>query len=98
MSVPAIGVPLSGQKSFKSLQIKQLFESTSGSSFDDDKNNKNRRIMKKIYMNPTMKVVEIQCRQMLTTSDPRISGNSYSGGDILAPGRNNIDDFDDFDE
>ena len=54
--------------------------------------------MKKIYMNPTMKVVEIQCRQMLTTSDPRISGNSYSGGDILAPGRNNYDDFDDFDE
>ena len=49
--------------------------------------------MKKIYMNPTMKVVEIQCRKMLTGSDPKI-GSSYSGGAILAPGRNNYDDFD----
>ena len=54
--------------------------------------------MKKIYMNPPMKVVEIQCRKMLTGSDPKISSSSYSGGDILAPGRNNYDDFDDFDE
>ena len=55
--------------------------------------------MKKIYMNPTMKVVEIKYRQqLLAGSDPRISGSNYSGGDILAPGRNNIDDFDDFDE
>ena len=51
--------------------------------------------MKKIYMNPTMKVVEIKHRQqLLAGSDPKISSSSYSGGDILAPGRNNYDDFD----
>ena len=53
--------------------------------------------MKREYMKPNMAIVNIQCRKMLTGSDPKI-GSSYSGGDILAPGRNNYDDFDDFDE
>ena len=55
--------------------------------------------MKKIYLKPTTKVVVLNNRQhLLAGSDPRIGSNSYSGGEILAPGRNNYDDFDDFDE
>ena len=54
--------------------------------------------MKKIYLKPTTKVVVLNNRQhLLAGSTPKI-GSSYSGGDILAPGRNNYDDFDDFDE
>ena len=55
--------------------------------------------MKKIYLKPTTKVVVLNHRQhLLAGSTPGISNNSYTGGAILAPGRNNYDDFDDFDE
>ena len=54
--------------------------------------------MKKIYLKPTTKVVVLNNRQHLLAGSPGISTSNYSGGEILAPGRNNYDDFDDFDE
>lgn len=54
-----------------------------------------RMIMKKTYINPTMKVVMIRTRrQMLTTSNPTL-GSSYQSGETVL-GRDF--DFDDDEE
>jgi hypothetical protein len=39
--------------------------------------------MKKQYINPSMEVVKIEARQLLTGSDPKLGG-SYGGGTILS--------------
>ncbi len=39
--------------------------------------------MKKQYINPSMEVVKIEARQLLTASDPMLGG-SYGGGTILS--------------
>lgn len=57
----------------------------------------NRTIMKKTYINPTMKVVMIRTRQqMLTTSNPTL-GSSYQSGETVL-GRDFDFDFDDDEE
>ena len=42
--------------------------------------------MKKTYIIPELEVVRIQTQQMLAASVPELSGQSYEGETILAPG------------
>ena len=51
--------------------------------------------MKRQYMHPTMKVVEIKRRQqLLAGSNPKLGG-TYGGGAVLAPSWSGSDDDDD---
>ena len=48
--------------------------------------------MKKTYIIPELEVVRIQTQQMLAASvPPTLSGQSYEGEDILAPGMDSED-------
>ena len=51
--------------------------------------------MKKIYMNPTMKVVRIKCCKMLTASTLGFGNSRTTAADADA---REFDDYDDFDE
>lgn len=44
--------------------------------------------MKKIYMSPSMDVIELKNEQMLLAGSTPSLGSEYSGGDILAPESN----------
>ena len=53
--------------------------------------------MKKIYMQPTIKVVVLKRRQHLLAGSDPVLGGTYGGGTILAPRRSSRDDFDEDD-
>ena len=50
--------------------------------------------MKKIYMNLTMKVVELKHRQHLLAGSDPVLGGEYTGKTVLS----RMSDFDDFDD
>lgn len=50
--------------------------------------------MKKIFAQPELTVVNMKHNDIVTASDPILSG-TYSGGTILAPGQRGVFDPDD---
>ncbi len=50
--------------------------------------------MKKTYINPNMKVVELKRQKLLSASNPKLGGE-YGGGTVLS---RDFDDFEDFDD